>query len=247
VVDGSTDKVELNNADLAKAGADQPVQQRTEDLLAGTADSDRPNSPDQSAASKNDDAPKPPEEPTPKLDELHPFDSARGSNVVFVLDRSWSMKGEKSRAARRELLSTLQQLGTNKMFYVIYFPYQAMPAPRPLKATPENIASITNWLFAAGHSYGPNPADSVTHALQFNPDTVWLLSDGEFPASAAGAIRTANESTKAQIHTVAFYNRSGEKVMRQIADDNGGTYRFVPAPEGKSGGATADTAQKSSR
>ena len=32
------------------------------------------------------------------------------------------------------------------------------------------------------------------------------------------------------IHTVGFYNRDGEPVLKKMADDYGGTYRFVPQP-----------------
>jgi len=167
-----------------------------------------------------------------RLGTNRPFDPERGSNVVFVLDRSLSMRSQgKSMAARRELVSTLQHLGANKSFYVVFFPYKAMPAPRPLPATPENINSMTNWIFSTGHAYGSDPSKAVEHGLQFDPDTVWLLSDGRFSTSAARAIRDANEVLKARIHTVAFYSREGEAVMRRIADENGGTFRFVPPPE----------------
>lgn len=163
-----------------------------------------------------------------------PFDPHRGSNVVFVIDQSLSMKGEKSAAARREVLTTLQDFGTNKSFYILLFhstDYDAMPAPGLLPATPQNIQSVTNWLFSAKHYYGSNPKKAMLRALDLRPDTIWLLSDGEFPADARDIIHLANASIKAQIHTVGFFSHTGEDVLRQIAEDNGGTYHFIPSPK----------------
>jgi hypothetical protein len=153
-----------------------------------------------------------------------------GTNVVFVLDRSLSMMGEKSLTARRELVKTLHHLDTNTSFYILLFPYLAMPAPGPLPATRENVDSMGGWLFSVGHRMGSDPVRSMTRALQFNPNTVWLLSDGKFSAGAAAAIRSANKTVNSKIHTIAFYSQEGEPVMRQIASENNGTYRFVPPP-----------------
>jgi len=163
-----------------------------------------------------------------------PFDPGRGTNIVFVLDRSLSMRqDEKSKAARRVLVSALEGLGTNKSFYVVFFPYQEMPTAGPMPATPENVRAMTNWIQSVGHAYGSDPTKALLRGLHFTPDTVWLLSDGQFSPSVARTIRDANEVLKAQIHTIGFYSRDGEPVMRQIADENHGTYHFVPRPDSK--------------
>jgi len=154
-----------------------------------------------------------------------------GSNVVFVLDRSYSMMGQKSRVARRELLRTLHRLGPNTSFYILLFPYLAMPAPGPLVATDENINSMGGWLYSVGHRLGSDPVPAMTKALQFNPNTVWLLSDGKFSPEAVRSIRSANDLAKVRINTIGFYSREGESVLRQIADENNGAYRFVPPPD----------------
>jgi von Willebrand factor type A domain len=167
----------------------------------------------------------------PETDTTPLFDPQQsGTNVVFVLDRSLSMMGEKSLAARRELVKTLHHLGTNTSFYILLFPYMAMPARGPLPATRENVDSMGGWLFSVGHRMGSDPVKSMTKALQFNPTTVWLLSDGKFSTSAANAIRSANEPVNAKIQTIGFYSREGETVLRQIASENHGIYRFVPPP-----------------
>ena len=206
----------------AEAGAAQTGPQAGQPV---TDDGNQPGpAPADANVSKNKDAEPNPENP-------RPFEPQRGSNVVFVLDHSLSMGGEKSARARRELVNTLEHLGTNKSFYVIFFPYKAMPAPGPLSATPEHIQSMTNWIYSLGHSYGSDPTKAMERALEFKPDTVWLLSDGKFSSKVPLAIRAANLSGNARVHTVGFYERAGEQVLRQIADENGGTYRFVPPPD----------------
>jgi hypothetical protein len=168
----------------------------------------------------------------PETDTRPVFDPQQsGTNVVFVLDRSLSMVGEKSLAARRELVKTLHHLGTNTSFYILLFPYLAMPAAGPLPATRENVDSMGGWLFSVGHRMGSDPVRAMTRALQFNPHTVWLLSDGKFSTAAARSIRSANDPVNAKIHTIGFYSREGEAVLRQIASENNGTYRFIPPPD----------------
>jgi hypothetical protein len=167
----------------------------------------------------------------PETDPKTLFDPQQsGTNVVFVLDRSLSMMGEKSLAARRELVKTLHRLGANTSFYILLFPYMAMPAPGPLPATRDNVDSMGGWLFSVGHRMGSDPVKAMTRALQFNPTTVWLLSDGKFSPAAAKAIRSANDPVNATIQTIGFYSREGEAVLSQIASENHGTYRFVPPP-----------------
>ena len=59
------------------------------------------------------------------------------------------------------------------------------------------------------------------------PETV---SDGLFDESAADVIRTANPGRRVRIHTIAFYDNEGEAVLRRIAEENRGKYRFVAPP-----------------
>jgi hypothetical protein len=169
----------------------------------------------------------------------HPFDPEGGSNVIFVLDHSLSMKGEKSNAARKELVRTLEKLGPDKSFYVIFFPEKTMPAAGPLPATTENIEAMTNWIYSVGHSFGSDPARAMLKALDFRPDIIWLLSDGRFSEDAASTIRLANENIHARINTVGFYSPDGERVLKQIAEENHGSYRFVPPPSRKPAGELA--------
>jgi hypothetical protein len=156
-----------------------------------------------------------------------------GTNYVFVLDRSASMGSNGVfLAARQELVTALQSLGTNKNFYIELSPYKAMPAaPTFLLATETNIDSITNWIFSTRNSPEAfDPAAAMQQALKFKPDTICLFSDGGFSTNQLPAIRNNNDTVHASINTVNFFNPNGEAVLRQIANENNGTYRFVPSP-----------------
>jgi hypothetical protein len=164
------------------------------------------------------------------------FDPGSGTNVSFVIDQSLSMMNNgKSIRARSELLKTLETMGAAKTFYVLYFHsggYEGMPGLGPAPATRENIQAMTNWLFNIGHRFGSDPTKGMRRALGLvpTPDTVWLLSDGKFSKNAVQAIQQANLPVNAHINTVALYSAEGEEVMRQIADDNHGAYRFIAPP-----------------
>ena len=216
------------------------AQQNTSDLL--------PKTPDTAAryqcAATGSQIPTNAPDANVNTNTANPFDQ-RGSNVVFVLDRSLSMKdNHKSAVARKDLVNTLRHLDTNQTFYIYFFPYKAMPATNPLPATSANIDSITNWIFSTSHSIeGSNSGKSILAALKMKPDTIWLLSDGEFSTNVVGAIHDANDPLNASINTVGFYSREGEPVLRKIAEENHGIYRFVPPP-GTDNGTNAGSSAK---
>jgi hypothetical protein len=170
-----------------------------------------------------------------------------GINVVFVLDDSTNMEsGGKSAAARQELLNHLQEMTPASKFDVLFSHsggYEEMPARSLLAATPENIRAMTNWLFSVGHTNGTDPAGAVERALGLGPapDTIWLLSGDEFPAADVDAIRQTNALIRAQINTIDYYSHFGEPVLRDIADQNHGVYRYVPPPEAKPQPAATST------
>jgi hypothetical protein len=164
------------------------------------------------------------------------FDPEAGSNVVVLLDNSMGMMTNgKSFSARQEVVRTLLSMNAAKTFCVLFFHsggYDAMPSAGPLPATPENVRSMTNWLFSVGHRIGADPTRAVQRALEMAPapDTLWLLSGSDFSDDVIDSIRQANASVSARINTIGFYTRDGEQALRKIAGENRGAYRFVPPP-----------------
>jgi hypothetical protein len=133
------------------------------------------------------------------------------------------------------VVRTLQSMKPGQMFYVLFFHsggYESMPSLGPITASPENVNAITNWLFSVGHRTGADPTKAILRALGLTPapDALWLLSGGEITDKVIDNIRDANAFVNARINTIGFYTRDNEEGMRQIADENRGTYRFIPPP-----------------
>jgi len=154
---------------------------------------------------------------------------ARGRDFVYVVDYSGSMSGEKLRDAKDELVRSISSLRRRMRFYIIFYNTKALPMPAAglVKADEENKKKYFAWVQSASGGGGTDPTGAMRLALSLGPDTIWLLSDGLFDKSACDQIARANPGRKAQIHTVAFYENKGEAVLRRIAEDNRGQYRFV--------------------
>ena len=163
---------------------------------------------------------------------------ARGAKFVFVVDRSGSMTGAKLDAAKAELIRAVQGLRRAMKFYVIFFhrTHEPMPAKELVRATEAAKRKHLAWVRQISAAGDTDPTSAMMLALSLKPDVVWLLSDGIFDRAAADVIRNANADRRTQIHTIAFYSREGERVLRRIAQENHGRYRFVsPAALGLGG------------
>lgn len=79
------------------------------------------------------------------------------------------------------------------------------------------------------------PLTAVRFALKMKPDAVFLLSDGEFQDSTDTYLRAANliheddgrVHPKIVVHTICFRSLAGAGMLKLIAAENGGTFRFV--------------------
>jgi uncharacterized protein with von Willebrand factor type A (vWA) domain len=153
---------------------------------------------------------------------------ASGGKFVYVVDYSGSMVGERLDTAKRELTRSIRALDRHAKFFIIFYSdtAEAMPAKNLVRASPENCRHYLEWAQNATCGQGTAPRDAMLQALALRPTAIWLLSDGEFDPTVADAIRQAN-TQKVTIHTVALVSNSGEAVLRRIAEENKGQYRFV--------------------
>jgi len=160
----------------------------------------------------------------------------RGSRFVYVVDYSASMSGGKLQAAKVELIRSVNALSRNMQFYIIFYDhkFQAMPTNRLARATIGNKRKFLEWAAQIGGGGSTDPTDAMMHALALKPDAVWLLSDGRFSANAGDAIRQANPRARIQVHTIGFHKNADEELLKRIARENRGKYRFVPSPPTRS-------------
>ena len=173
-----------------------------------------------------------------------------GSRFVFVVDSSRSMMGSDFsgrpwKHAQHELQLAISRLGPTCQFYVIFFDgaahlmFDETPAAmHMLDASPENVTRFTQWMANVETGFNTSPLQAVKCALSIHPDVIYLLSDGEFRDQTARYLKKNNRPTSTTgnrpfasiVHTIGFHNRSAQRVLRNIANGNGGTYKFVPDP-----------------
>jgi len=153
---------------------------------------------------------------------------------VVLLDQSYSMRGDKGKALQQELSSLLSGLGAGSKFYILGFHssgFDAMPSTEPLLATRENVQAMLQWSTTTRHVFGSQPFKAAMRAFSLHPQALWIISDGDFSTSAAAQITASNKVERIKINTIDIQNRSGEPLLRDLAEKNGGVYKFTPQPK----------------
>jgi hypothetical protein len=185
---------------------------------------------------------------------------AGGRKFVFIVDSSKSMGGGKFEAACYELAQAVRRLDEDQLFYVIFFDWDANrlrlgkwdprtrtwtpneePEDRAVLATEENKAQVEAWMQTVELELKTLVLESFQYAMGMYPDAIYVLTDGRFGDTKKVEKYLAENNyildeqgekkPKVVIHTVGFYNREGEPVLKKMAKDFGGTYRFVPDPK----------------
>jgi hypothetical protein len=159
--------------------------------------------------------------------------SGYGGKFVYVVDVSGSMgEGGKYIRVRKELLRSIEHLREDQRYFVILYSDASFPmdASEPILATPEHINATRRWVHRVWPDGGTFPLQSLLLALRLEPDAIYFLSDGKFDPAVIDAVRIQNPPSSGQIpiHTIAFVNKDTVGIMRAIADNSGGTFRFVP-------------------
>ena len=159
-----------------------------------------------------------------------------GQSFVYVVDCSDSMneRGKFDRA-RYELMQSIEQLASDQRYFVIFFNDGAYPmdANELVLATPEEVARTAEWVGYMEADGGTYPLPALLFALSLRPDAIYFLSDGRFDPVAKTQLHARNRpnhrlrTRPIPIHTIAFMDRSTERLMRTIARESGGEYRFV--------------------
>jgi len=169
---------------------------------------------------------------------------ATGRKFVFVVDSSRSMTGPKWFAACHELYAAISRLRPNQQFYVVFFDGRAHPMPRGfeefnppglLAATEDNRLILKQFVSSIQLGFDTRPYMAMRMAMELKPDAIYLLSDGEFKDNTARYLKRNNKirlkdrlkMPAVVVHTIGFHSRAGQRILRRIAKDNGGTYKFV--------------------
>lgn len=155
-----------------------------------------------------------------------------GSTFVFVVDSSGSMRGERFQRALSELRKSIKDLKSWQKFTVIF--YNDIPIPlfspqsdvKLYPSTSAQRAKANKWMQQMTPDGGTQPAEALKKALDMKPDVIFFLTDGEIPEETREAAKAANRHSTI-VHTIAFESRDGETILKGIAEDNRGRYRYV--------------------
>jgi Ca-activated chloride channel family protein len=173
--------------------------------------------------------------------------TTRSNRIVFVLDRSGSMRGAKLETAKDELARTIRRLSPDVRFGVVFFNHEVETWWKPpllAEARNDTKRVAIKWIMDL-------PATGRTHMFQAlrtalwyaeigasDADTIFLLSDGE-PTQGGGRLAgeelerehreflDANRLSRCIVHTIGIGPDHDRQLMRRIAHDTGGTYRAV--------------------
>lgn len=163
--------------------------------------------------------------------------SAPGKKFAFVVDCSGSMNrpfdGPGQTLLGRvklEILKCVAQMTPEQQFYIVFFNDGAIPMPADslAAATPEAKQRYLRWMAGAKGGGNTEPEAALLLALRMEPDVIYFLTDGVFKYRVVRHVHEMNRRN-VTIHTVCFGGGDNERFMREIADQNHGTYQFVSA------------------
>ncbi len=155
---------------------------------------------------------------------------ARGKLFAYVVDASGSMADSgRMLRAKQELRRSIQALQTPQRFVVIFYNDRPMPLAGglPLAANASSKSHLAAWLRTMGPDGTTDPRSAMAMAIGLQPDAIFLLSDGEFPAGTAQSIIDRN-TNQIPIHAIDLSGGSAGGQLKQISSATGGQYAGRP-------------------
>lgn len=168
---------------------------------------------------------------------------AEGNRFIYVLDSSRSMLGDRWIYACTQLIDSLNGLKEGQEFYVICFDFdttflfnQTTAEAKYYRADNDTIDDVQTWLRSRVLGPATMPAQALKFALDFNPDAIFLLSDGELQDNSRMMLRRINSRTselrQIPIHTVHLFSAQGKETLRGIARENQGSFTPIEGNRG---------------
>jgi hypothetical protein len=162
--------------------------------------------------------------------------SSRGTRFAYIVDVSGSMgQQRKIEVAMRELARSIEALPDYAYFYVVLYASDVTLPPGQrdwTRARPSTVSTLIRWLNQIDPRGGtrPVPAFELVFSLEERPDVVFFLTDGEIPQAEETLARVTQLNSRGRrvvINTIAFGDPASQELLREIARQSGGIYRFV--------------------
>lgn len=163
--------------------------------------------------------------------------SREARRIVFICDATGTMI-QKLGTLKHEIQLAIQHLKPYQSFNVIFFSdggkYHIASRDGMIVSNADNKGQAMTFLESVVSSGTTDPTPAIEAAFRLQPDLVYFLSDGEFnnlkPYDAViRQFDKSNVSRKARVNTILFetYDREAEQVMQRVAQEHGGSYRYV--------------------
>jgi hypothetical protein len=160
--------------------------------------------------------------------------------IVYVCDASGSMI-DTFDYVRAELKKSITALQSTQSFHLVFFPGKPPLQSKPGKlvhATPHNTQEAVKFLDTMGLGLGKGSDPLPALQAAFNvpggpPDLIYFMTDGQFDRSVVDKLRQWNKEGRVKINTIAYlyFDPASERLLKQIAHESGGRYKFVSADE----------------
>jgi uncharacterized protein with von Willebrand factor type A (vWA) domain len=159
-----------------------------------------------------------------------------GKRFVFIVDISGSMLGPKLDRMKDELTKSVKALDADAEFSVVFFAGGARVMEQTwMKARTDRDRAV-NLIAQQGCDGGTDPTAAFQFAfgtLSPIPDCIFFMTDGQIPPTIPALVRSLNNARiPTEIHSIVIGSAAEEPMMRplmeQIANENHGSYTFVP-------------------
>jgi hypothetical protein len=151
------------------------------------------------------------------------------AKVVYVVDRSGSMT-DSFDFVKYELKRSLADLPETSQFHILFYssgPPMEMSARRLMAATERNRNIAMEFIDSVISTGGTDPVQALERAFAVQPDVIYLLTDGEFDKAIVDHVKRLNVGGRVKVNTIGFLYSPNNEVLRAIAAQNGGQYKFV--------------------
>ncbi|NND99673.1 MAG: hypothetical protein HKN47_20335 [Pirellulaceae bacterium] len=168
--------------------------------------------------------------------------SGSGSRFIYVFDRSDSMNGHGGRplrAAKAELLRSLNTLTEQQRFQIIFYndkakPFQLSGLPlQMISGEPSNLVLAERYVESVAAFGGTEHSIALKLALRMAPDVIFFLTDARIPrlsGSQLAEIQRRAEQAGTTIHAIEFGPEPvapSDSFLRDLAAQNNGQYQYM--------------------
>lgn len=153
------------------------------------------------------------------------------ASIVYVVDCSGSMAGSRFTKVAAALADAIAQMNANQQFAVLLFNNLALQIDDGglLPATDANKSLVASQLSQVMPVGGTDPTDALFIAVQMKPETIVVLSDGEFDEQIVQGVTRLNRTSGANCQINCVGISSSVSVLRALAALNGpGNYIESP-------------------